>query len=77
MKKKLEELCESEGYNYTDILREAVSRALKQSNKKAAIVAKHTGVSESSISRYINGKEGLGIDKVDKLIKYLNITLVW
>ena len=77
IKTKLEELCDSEGYNYSTTIRDAISRALAQSNKTAATVSQQTGVAESSISRYINGKEGLGIDKVEKLIKYLNITMVW
>lgn len=77
IKTKLAELCDAEGYSYSTTLREAISRALAQSNQKAATVSQQTGVAESSISRYINGKEGLGIDKVEKLIKYLNITMVW
>ena len=77
MKKNLEKYCDTDGYCYANTLREAISRALAQSNQTAATVSQQTGVAESSISRYINGKEGLGIDKVEKLIKYLNITMVW
>lgn len=77
VKTKFEELCDSEGYSYSTTIRDAISRALAQSNKTAATVSQQTGVAESSISRYINGKEGLGIDKIETLIKYLHITLVW
>lgn len=77
IKTKLTDFCDVEGYCYSTTIREAICRALVQSNTKAAIVSQQTGVAESSISRYINGKEGLGIDKVEKLINYLNITMVW
>lgn len=77
VKSKLAELCDAEGYSYSTTIREAISRSLVQSNKTAATVSQQTGVAESSISRYINGKEGLGIDKIETLIKYLNITMVW
>ena len=43
---------------------------------KSKDLAEHIGLSESSMSLFLNGKMNLGQNKIEAILEYLNIGLV-
>ncbi len=43
---------------------------------KSKDLAEHIGLSESSMSLFLNGKMNLGQNKIESILKHLNVELV-
>ena len=55
-------------------LREEIREAMKRQNVSAYFLAGVTGVHKSSLSRFLNGKRGLGSESLDKLREALGLS---
>lgn len=49
---------------------------MKLRNVKAINLAEHIEVTKSTMSLFLNGKTNLGQEKIEKMLKFLNIKLV-
>lgn len=58
------------------MIRETIKEAMKLRKVKSKDLAEHIGLSESSISLFLNKKMNLGLNKVEAILEYLNIGLV-
>lgn len=58
------------------MIRDIVKEAMKLRKVKSKDLAEHIGLSESSMSLFLNGKMNLGQNKIEYILKYLNIELV-
>lgn len=59
-----------------DMIREKIIETMKVRGVKAVDLAKHLGITRSTISLYLHGKAKLGYDNIEKMLDYLNIDLV-
>ena len=57
------------------MIRDIVKEAMKLRKVKSKDLAEHIGLSESSMSLFLNGKMNLG-HKIEYILEYLNIELV-
>ena len=59
-------------------MREVILRAIKDSglSVNAIAMATNKGISQPSLSRFVNGERDLMLDKADKLAKVLGLKLV-
>lgn len=73
----LEVMCDHQGYKYNRGIREAIYNAMLHNGITATQISEATGVANSSISRLINGKEGVSVDKLEAILSYLHIRLVF
>lgn len=58
------------------MIREKINEAIKLRGVKAIDLAEHVGVTRSAMSLFLNGKMNLGQQKLEEILKYLNIELV-
>lgn len=58
------------------MIRDIVKEAMKLRKVKSKDLAEHIGLSESSMSLFLNGKMNLGQNKIEYILGYLNIELV-
>lgn len=58
------------------MIRETVKEAMGIRKVKSKDLAEHIGLSESSMSLFLNGKMNLGQKKIEAILEYLNIGLV-
>ena len=58
------------------MIRETVKEAMKLRKVKSKDLAEQIGLSESSMSLFLNGKMNLGQNKIEAILEYLNIGLV-
>ena len=58
------------------MIRDIVKEAIKLRKVKSKDLAEHIGLSESSMSLFLNGKMNLGQNKIEYILEYLNIELV-
>lgn len=58
------------------MIRETIKEAMKLRNVKAINLAEHIEVTKSTMSLFLNGKTNLGQEKIEKMLKFLNIKLV-
>lgn len=58
------------------MIRDIVKEAMKLRKVKSKDLAEHIGLSESSMSLFLNGKMNLGQNKIECILEYLNIELV-
>jgi transcriptional regulator with XRE-family HTH domain len=56
----------------TDQLRQAIA----ESGVSRYRIAKDTGVSQSTLAQFVNGKRGLSMEALDAIGQYLGLTLV-
>lgn len=73
----LERAIKKGGYQLHSDLREAIAAALDASQMNAAKLSTESGVSVSSISRFLSGKDGLTYDNLTKLLHALGIRQVF
>ena len=73
----MERAIRKEGYQVHSDLREAIAAALNASQMNAAKLSTESGVSVSSISRFLSGKDGLTYDNLTKLLHALGIRQVF
>jgi transcriptional regulator with XRE-family HTH domain len=58
------------------MIRDIVKEAMKLRKVKSKDLAEYIGLSESSMSLFLNGKMNLGQNKIESILEYLNIGLV-
>lgn len=58
------------------MIRDIVKESMKLRKVKSKDLAEHIGLSESSMSLFLNGKMNLGQNKIEYILEYLNIELV-
>lgn len=58
------------------MIRDIVKEAMKLRKVKSKDLAEYIGLSESSMSLFLNGKMNLGQNKIEAILEYLNIGLV-
>lgn len=58
------------------MIRKTIKEAMKLRKVKSKDLAEHIGLSESSMSLFLNGKMNLGQKKIEAILEYLNIGLV-
>lgn len=58
------------------MIREKINEAMKLREVKAIDLAEKIGVTRSTMSLFLNGKMNLGQQKLEEILKYLNIELV-
>jgi transcriptional regulator with XRE-family HTH domain len=58
---------------FSDELRNAVKNARESRYR----IAKETGIAESILSRFVNGKAGLSMEFVDRLYDHLGLEVVF
>lgn len=58
------------------MIRKTIKEAMKIRKVKSKDLAEHIGLSESSMSLFLNGKMNLGQNKIESILEYLNIGLV-
>ena len=58
------------------MIRETIKEAMRIRKVKSKDLAEHIGLSESSMSLFLNGKMNLGQNKIESILEYLNIELV-
>lgn len=58
------------------MIRETIREAMRIRKVKSKDLAEHIGLSESSMSLFLNGKMNLGQNKIESILEYLNIELV-
>nr|DAW44635.1 MAG TPA: helix-turn-helix domain protein [Caudoviricetes sp.] len=58
------------------MIRDIVKEAMKLRKVKSKDLAEHIGLSESSMSLFLNGKMNLGQNKIESILEALNIELV-
>lgn len=58
------------------MIRETIKEAMRIRKVKSKDLAEHIGLSESSMSLFLNGKMNLGQNKIESILEYLNIGLV-
>lgn len=58
------------------MIRDIVKEAMKFRKVKSKDLAEHIGLSESSMSLFLNGRMNLGQNKIEAILEYLNIGLV-
>lgn len=58
------------------MIRETVKEAMKLHYVKSKELAEQIGLSESSMSLFLNGKMNLGQGKIEKIFEYLRIKLI-
>ena len=58
------------------MIRETIKEAMRIRKVKSKDLAEHIGLSESSMSLFLNGKMNLGQNKIESILKCLNIGLV-
>ena len=58
------------------MIRKTIKEAMKIRKVKSKDLAEHIGLSESSMSLFLNGKMNLGQNKIEAILEYLNIELV-
>lgn len=58
------------------MIRETIKEAMRIRKVKSKDLAEHIGLSESSMSLFLNGKMNLGQKKIEAILEYLNIGLV-
>ena len=58
------------------MIRDIVKEAMKLRKVKSKDLAERIGLSESSMSLFLNGKMNLGQNKIEYILEYLNIELV-
>ena len=57
-------------------LSEQLMQALLECGETRYRVSKNTGIDEATLSRFVNGKQALSLEKVDILGHYLGLRLV-
>ena len=63
-------------YDFTDTLAVQILTYKKEHNETAAQFAKGCGVSATTIRRIENGDANVKLSTADKLLRYMNITLI-
>lgn len=58
------------------MIRETIKEAMRIRKVKSKDLAEHIGLSESSMSLFLNGKMNLGQNKIESILKHLNVELV-
>lgn len=58
------------------MIREKVNEAIKLRRVKAIDLAEHIGITRGAMSLFLNGKMNLGQDKIEAILRHLNIELV-
>ncbi|EKU92169.1 MULTISPECIES: helix-turn-helix domain-containing protein [Bacteroides] len=58
------------------MIREVIIEAMKIRKIKSKDLAELIGVAKSSMSLFFNGKMNLGQEKIEMMLKFLNIDLV-
>lgn len=58
------------------MIRETIKEAMRIRKVKSKDLAEYIGLSESSMSLFLNGKMNLGQNKIEAILEYLNIGLV-
>lgn len=58
------------------MIRKTIKEAMKIRKVKSKDLAEHIGLSECSMSLFLNGKMNLGQNKIESILEYLNIGLV-
>lgn len=58
------------------MIRETIKEAMRIRKVKSKDLAEYIGLSESSMSLFLNGKMNLGQNKIESILEYLNIGLV-
>jgi plasmid maintenance system antidote protein VapI len=57
-------------------MREVIVQAIEESGKSVRAVALNAGISQPSLSRFVNGERDLLLDAADKVAKSLGLKLV-
>jgi hypothetical protein len=60
------------GEPFSDQLR----RAIRQSGLSHYAICQATGINKAALSRFVNGKLGLSLDSIDKIVVFLRLKLV-
>lgn len=55
---------------------EVIRRAVSKSDHSRYAICKVTGIEQSSLSRFMEGKTSLRLDKADALAEFLGLVLV-
>lgn len=58
------------------MIRETIKEAMRIRKVKSKDLAEHIELSESSMSLFLNGKMNLGQNKIESILKHLNVELV-
>ena len=57
------------------LLSEQLKKAIEDSDFSQYRIAKETGVAQSTISQFLNGKRSLSLANIDKLCEFLGLQL--
>jgi transcriptional regulator with XRE-family HTH domain len=57
-------------------LSDQVRQAIKASGQSCYAIAKATGISESTLSRFMSGERGLPMKTLDRLGEYLELLII-
>jgi len=56
-------------------LTDAITEAVKASDESPCAIAKGAGIARSQLSRMMRGESGMTADSIEKLAKYLQLTI--
>lgn len=59
----------------TDMIRETIKEAMQLKGVSAASLAKETGINKASMSKYLNEKNNVSLETLEKMMQALKITL--
>ena len=67
----------STGYN-TDMseIRKAIRKAIDADERSRYRLAKETGIPESTLCLFMQGKRGMTLDRLERLAKHLNLEII-
>ena len=60
----------------TPKISDRIRQAIESSDVSRYAIAKATGIEESALSRFVNGKRGLSMEAIDTVAEYLGLELV-
>jgi len=58
-------------------IQDAIRAAVDASDKTRYRMAKDLGISQATISRFMSGERGLGIETLERLAAYLNLEIIF
>ena len=61
---------------HSQMLSEQLRQVILESGESRYHISKETGVTEATLSRFVNGKQALSQEKIDILGEYLGLRLV-
>jgi transcriptional regulator with XRE-family HTH domain len=60
----------------SDLLTDQLRQAIDDSGLTRYQIAKETGINESALAKFYNGRRGLSMDGLNALGKYLQLTII-